>query len=300
MTRQELIHQIFTKKTFLCVGLDTDIKKIPEHLLKEDDPIFAFNQAIIDATAPYCVAYKPNLAFYESMGVKGWISFEKTITYLNENYPNHFIIADAKRGDIGNTSAMYARTFFEEINLDALTVAPYMGEDSVTPFLQYPGKWVILLALTSNKGSHDFQLLSVDNGQLTVDSSHADSSQGGSQLSTVNSQLSTPQERLFEKVLRKSQEWGNADNMMYVVGATQGQMFEDIRKVVPEHFLLVPGIGAQGGSLEEVCKYGMTKDCGLIVNSSRAIIYADKTERFAEVAGEEAKKVATQMAALLS
>ncbi|MBO4430808.1 MAG: orotidine-5'-phosphate decarboxylase [Bacteroidaceae bacterium] len=300
MTRQELIHQIFTKKTFLCVGLDTDIKKIPEHLLKEDDPIFAFNQAIIDATAPYCVAYKPNLAFYESMGVKGWISFEKTITYLNENYPNHFIIADAKRGDIGNTSAMYARTFFEEINLDALTVAPYMGEDSVTPFLQYPGKWVILLALTSNKGSHDFQLLSVDNGQLTVDSSHADSSQGGSQLSTVNSQLSTPQERLFEKVLRKSQEWGNADNMMYVVGATQGQMFEDIRKVVPEHFLLVPGIGAQGGSLEEVCKYGMTKDCGLIVNSSRAIIYADKTERFAEVAGEEAKKVAEQMAALLS
>ena len=299
MTRQELIHQIFTKKTFLCVGLDTDIKKIPEHLLKEEDPIFAFNKAIIDATAPYCVAYKPNLAFYESMGVKGWISFEKTITYLNENYPNHFIIADAKRGDIGNTSAMYARTFFEEINLDALTVAPYMGEDSVTPFLQYPGKWVILLALTSNKGSHDFQLLTVDNGQLTVDSCHADCSQSDSQLSTVNSQLSTPQERLFEKVLKKSQEWGNADNMMYVVGATQGKMFEDIRKIAPDHFLLVPGIGAQGGSLEEVCKYGMTKDCGLIVNSSRAIIYADKTERFAEVAGEEAKKVAEQMAKLL-
>ena len=203
MTRQELIHQIFTKKTFLCVGLDTDIKKIPEHLLKEEDPIFTFNKAIIDATAPYCVAYKPNLAFYESMGVKGWISFEKTITYLNENYPQHFIIADAKRGDIGNTSAMYARTFFEEINLDALTVAPYMGEDSVTPFLQYDGKWVILLALTSNKGSHDFQ--------LTTD---------------------TEGERLFEKVLRKSQEWGNADNMMYVVGATQGKMFEDIRKIV--------------------------------------------------------------------
>ena len=275
MTRQELINQIFTKKTFLCVGLDTDIRKIPEHLLKEEDPIFAFNQAIINATAPYCVAYKPNLAFYESMGVKGWISFEKTIKYLNENYPQHFIIADAKRGDIGNTSAMYARTFFEEINLDALTVAPYMGEDSVTPFLQHPGKWVILLALTSNKGSHDFQLLPVDSGE------------------------STPQERLFEKVLRKSQEWGNADNMMYVVGATQGQMFEDIRKVVPEHFLLVPGIGAQGGSLEEVCKYGMTKDCGLLVNSSRAIIYADKTERFAEVAGEEAKKVAEQMTTLL-
>ena len=300
MNRQELINQIFTKKTFLCVGLDTDIKKIPEHLLKEEDPIFAFNKAIIDATAPYCVAYKPNLAFYESMGVKGWIAFEATIQYLNENYPQHFIIADAKRGDIGNTSAMYARTFFEEINLDALTVAPYMGEDSVTPFLQYPGKWVILLALTSNKGSHDFQLLSVDSGELTVDSSMQQADQQGvSQLSTLNCQLST-KERLFEKVLRKSQEWGNADNMMYVVGATQGKMFEDIRKVVPKHFLLVPGIGAQGGSLEEVCKYGMTKDCGLLVNSSRAIIYADKTEKFAEVAGQEAKKVAEQMAKLLS
>lgn len=270
MTRQQLIDQIFQKKTFLCVGLDTDIKKIPSHLLNEEDPIFAFNKAIIDATAPYCVAYKPNLAFYESMGVKGWISFDKTIAYLNDNYPNHFIIADAKRGDIGNTSAMYARTFFEEMNLDALTVAPYMGEDSVTPFLQYPGKWVILLALTSNKGSHDFQLTTDPDG-----------------------------ERLFEKVLRKSQEWGNADNMMYVVGATQGQMFEDIRKVAPDHFLLVPGIGAQGGSLEEVCKYGMTKDCGLIVNSSRAIIYADKTENFATVAAQEAKKVADQMAAVL-
>lgn len=271
MTRQQLITQIFQKKTFLCVGLDTDIKKIPSHLLTEEDPIFAFNKAIIDATAPYCIAYKPNLAFYESMGVKGWISFDKTISYLNDNYPDHFIIADAKRGDIGNTSAMYARTFFEEMNLDALTVAPYMGEDSVTPFLQYPGKWVILLALTSNKGSHDFQ--------LTTDSEG---------------------ERLFEKVLRKSQEWGNADNMMYVVGATQGQMFEDIRKVAPDHFLLVPGIGAQGGSLEEVCKYGMTKDCGLIVNSSRAIIYADKTENFANVAAQEAMKVAQQMAAILN
>ena len=270
MTRQQLIDQIFQKKTFLCVGLDTDIKKIPSHLLNEEDPIFAFNKAIIDATAPYCVAYKPNLAFYESMGVKGWISFDKTIAYLNDNYPDHFIIADAKRGDIGNTSAMYARTFFEEMNLDALTVAPYMGEDSVTPFLQYPGKWVILLALTSNKGCHDFQLTTDPDG-----------------------------ERLFEKVLRKSQEWGNADNMMYVVGATQGQMFEDIRKVAPDHFLLVPGIGAQGGSLEEVCKYGMTKDCGLIVNSSRAIIYADKTENFATVAAQEAKKVADQMAAVL-
>lgn len=271
MTRQELIEQIREKKSFLCVGLDTDLKKIPEHLLTDDDPMFAFNKAIIDATAPYCVAYKPNLAFYESNGVKGWISFEKTINYLHENYPNHFVIADAKRGDIGNTSTMYARTFFEEMNVDSLTVAPYMGEDSVTPFLQYEGKWVILLALTSNKGSHDLQLTEDQQG-----------------------------ERLFEKVLRKSQEWGNKDNMMYVVGATQGRMFEDIRKIVPEHFLLVPGVGAQGGSLEEVCKYGMTKDCGLIVNSSRAIIYADKTERFAEVAAEKAKEVQLQMASLLN
>ena len=270
MNKQELIQQIKEKKTFLCVGLDTDIKKIPQHLLAEEDPIFAFNQAIIDATADYCVAYKPNLAFYESMGVKGWVAFEKTIQYLNTHYPKHFIIADAKRGDIGNTSAMYARTFFEEMDLDALTVAPYMGEDSVTPFLQYVGKWVILLALTSNKGSQDFQ--------LTCDA-------GG--------------ERLFEKVLRKSQEWGNEENMMYVVGATQGRMFEDIRRIVPNHFLLVPGIGAQGGSLEEVCRYGMTKDCGLLVNSSRAIIYADKSEDFAKVAAAEAAKVAEQMAALL-
>lgn len=270
MNRQELIEQIHQKKSFLCVGLDTDIKKIPEHLLADEDPIFAFNKAIIDATAPYCVAYKPNLAFYESNGVKGWISFEKTIDYLNKNYPDHFIIADAKRGDIGNTSAMYARTFFEEMDIDSLTVAPYMGEDSVSPFLAYEGKWVILLALTSNKGSHDFQLTEDPEG-----------------------------ERLFEKVLRKSQQWGDKDNMMYVVGATQGRMFEDIRKIVPDHFLLVPGVGAQGGSLEEVCKYGMNADCGLIVNSSRAIIYADKTERFAEVAAEEAKKVQQQMEILL-
>ena len=270
MHRQELIEQIRQKKSFLCVGLDTDIKKIPEHLLADEDPIFAFNKAIIDATAPYCVAYKPNLAFYESNGVKGWISFEKTIDYLNKNYPDHFIIADAKRGDIGNTSAMYARTFFEEMDIDSLTVAPYMGEDSVSPFLAYEGKWVILLALTSNTGSHDFQLTEDPEG-----------------------------ERLFEKVLRKSQQWGDKDNMMYVVGATQGRMFEDIRKIVPDHFLLVPGVGAQGGSLEEVCKYGMNADCGLIVNSSRAIIYADKTERFAEVAAEEAKKVQQQMETLL-
>lgn len=267
MTRKELIASIQRKRSFLCVGLDTDLKKVPAHLLQEEDPVFAFNKAIIDATAPYCVAYKPNLAFYESMGVKGWIAFEKTVSYLRENYPDQFIIADAKRGDIGNTSAMYARTFFEEMDLDAVTVAPYMGEDSVTPFLGYEGKWVILLALTSNKGSHDFQL--------------TEDAQG---------------EKLFEKVLRKSQEWAGNDQMMYVVGATQGKAFEDIRRVAPNHFLLVPGIGAQGGSLEEVCKYGMTSECGLIVNSSRAIIYADATERFAQVAGEKAREVQAQMA----
>lgn len=267
MTRKELIASIQRKRSFLCVGLDTDLKKVPAHLLQEEDPVFAFNKAIIDATAPYCVAYKPNLAFYESMGVKGWIAFEKTVSYLRENYPDQFIIADAKRGDIGNTSAMYARTFFEEMDLDAVTVAPYMGEDSVTPFLGYEGKWVILLALTSNKGSHDFQL--------------TEDAQG---------------EKLFEKVLRKSQEWAGNDQMMYVVGATQGKAFEDIRRIAPNHFLLVPGIGAQGGSLEEVCKYGMTSECGLIVNSSRAIIYADATERFAQVAGEKARELQAQMA----
>lgn len=267
MTRKELIASIQRKRSFLCVGLDTDLKKVPAYLLQEEDPVFAFNKAIIDATAPYCVAYKPNLAFYESMGVKGWIAFEKTVAYLRENYPDQFIIADAKRGDIGNTSAMYARTFFEEMDLDAVTVAPYMGEDSVTPFLGYEGKWVILLALTSNKGSHDFQL--------------TEDAQG---------------EKLFEKVLRKSQEWAGNDQMMYVVGATQGKAFEDIRRIAPNHFLLVPGIGAQGGSLEEVCKYGMTSECGLIVNSSRAIIYADATESFAQVAGEKAREVQAQMA----
>lgn len=266
MNKQELFENIRRKKSFLCVGLDTDIKKIPEHLLKEEDPIFAFNKAIIDATAPYCIAYKPNLAFYESMGVKGWIAFERTINYIKQNYPDQFIIADAKRGDIGNTSAMYARTFFEELDIDSVTVAPYMGEDSVTPFLTYEGKWVILLALTSNKGSQDFQLTEDKDG-----------------------------ERLFEKVLKTSQDWANDENMMYVVGATQGRMFTDVRKLAPNHFLLVPGIGAQGGSLEEVCKYGMNDTCGLIINSSRAIIYADKSENFAKIAGEEAKKVQLQM-----
>ena len=267
MNRQELIEQIKSKKSFLCVGLDTDLKKVPQHLLSEEDPIFAFNKAIIDATAPYCVSYKPNLAFYEAFGVKGMISFEKTIKYLQENYPDHFIIADAKRGDIGNTSSMYARTFFEEYGIDSITVAPYMGEDSVSPFLTYENKWVILLALTSNKGSHDFQLTEDNNG-----------------------------ERLFEKVLRKSHQWGNENNMMYVVGATQGKMFEDIRKIAPNHFLLVPGVGAQGGSLQEVCKYGMTKDCGLLVNSSRAIIYASSGEDFAKVAAQKAKELQEEMA----
>lgn len=285
MTRQELIQQIHDKQSFLCVGLDPDIKKIPQCVIDEckedldtdeeyDESlaIILFNQYIIDATAPYCVAYKPNLAFYESLGARGLVAYEETVSYIRENYPNHFIIADAKRGDIGNTSKMYARSFFEgDAQADAVTVAPYMGEDSVGPFLEYDGKWVVLLALTSNKGSHDFQLM--------------EDAQG---------------ERLFEKVLKTSQQWGNDENMMYVVGATQGQMFEDIRKVAPRHFLLVPGVGAQGGSLEEVCKYGMLPDdIGLLVNSSRGIIFASQGEDFAEVAAEKAKELQEQMAEIM-
>ena len=267
MTRQELVANIRRKGSFLCVGLDTDVQKLPAHLLGEEDPVFAFNKAIIDATAPYCVAYKPNLAFYEAAGSKGIVAFEKTVRYLREHCPDQFIIADAKRGDIGNTSKMYARTFFGEYDVDALTVAPYMGEDSVTPFLEgYEGKWVILLALTSNKGSLDFQLTEDKEG-----------------------------ERLFEKVIRKSRAWGDDGNMMYVVGATRGELFRDVRRACPNAFLLVPGIGAQGGSLEEVCRYGMTADCGLLVNSSRGIIYADSSKRFAEVAGEKARELAEQM-----
>ena len=266
MTRQELIEQIKKKRSFLCVGLDTDPRKMPQCVLDLYDPVFEFNRAIIDATAPYCVAYKPNLAFYEAYGLSGMETFVKTIRYLKEHHPNHLIIADAKRGDIGNTSKMYARTFFEEYDVDALTVAPYMGEDSVTPFLEYEGRWVVLLALTSNKGSHDFQ--------LTADA------QG---------------ERLFERVLRTSQQWATEDNMMYVVGATQGRMFEDVRRVAPRHFLLVPGVGAQGGSLEEVCRYGMNADCGLLVNSSRGIIYASQDDHFAEVAGNKARELQQQM-----
>ena len=267
MERKQLIEQIFTKKSFLCVGLDTDLNKVPKFLLNEEDPIFSFNKAIIDATAPYSIAYKPNLAFYECYGLKGMEAFEKTITYLKENYPQHFIIADAKRGDIGNTSKMYAQTFFKEYNVDALTIAPYMGEDSVKPFLEYEGKWVILLALTSNKGSHDFQLFEDKEGV-----------------------------RLFERVLTKSQEWGTTENLMFVVGATQGSLFADIRKLAPNSILLVPGVGAQGGSLQEVCKYGMNKDCGLLVNSSRGIIYANADENFAEIAGEKAKELQQEMA----
>ena len=271
MTREQLIQQIFAKKSFLCVGLDTDAKKIPVCLLDLHDPIFEFNKAIVDATAPYCVAYKPNLAFYEAHGIHGMKAFQKTVEYIREQHPHHFIIADAKRGDIGNTSKMYARTFFEEYDVDALTIAPYMGEDSVTPFLEYDGKWVIMLALTSNKGSLDFQLMQDENG-----------------------------ERLFEKVLRKGQEWGTPQNMMFVVGATRGEMFRDVRRVAPDHFLLVPGVGAQGGSLEEVCRYGMTKDCGLLVNSSRGIIYASNDDHFAEIAGNKAREIQQQMAAELA
>ncbi len=272
MTRKQLIDNIFAKRSFLCVGLDTDIRKIPSAVLEAnpDDPITAFNRAIIDATAPYCVAYKPNLAFYESLGAKGWTALEATVKYIRERYPDQFIIADAKRGDIGNTSQLYARSFFEHLGVDAITVAPYMGEDSVTPFLGYDGKWVVLLALTSNKGSHDFQLTEDKDGR-----------------------------RLFENVILKSSKWAGPEEMMYVVGATQGKMFADIRKVAPESFLLVPGVGAQGGSLEEVVKYGMIADCGLLVNSSRGIIYASQGADFAEAAAREAEALAAQMSRLL-
>lgn len=269
MTRKELVGNIGRKRSFLCVGLDTDIKKIPAHLNEgrsAEDAIVAFNEAIIDATAPYCVAYKPNLAFYESLGAPGWMALERTVSYIKKNYPDQFIIADAKRGDIGNTSELYARSFFDHLDVDAITVTPYMGEDSVTPFLGHEGKWVILLALTSNKGSKDFQLTEDKEGQ-----------------------------RLFEKVIETSKKWAGPDEMMYVVGATQGEMFKDIRAVAPDSFLLVPGVGAQGGSLEDVCHYGMTGDCGLLVNSSRGIIYASKGEDFAERAGEEARKLRDQM-----
>ena len=272
MNRQELVENIQRKKSFLCVGLDTDITKIPEVLFDScDDPMFVFNKRIIDATADLCVAYKPNLAFYESLGLEGWDVLERTIDYIRTNYPDQFIIADAKRGDIGNTSAMYARTFFGTMDFDAVTVAPYMGEDSVTPFLTYENKWVILLALTSNKGAFDFQFLQ-------------DKETNG---------------RLFEKVLHTSTQWGNTDNMMYVVGATKAEMLQDIRAIIPNHFLLVPGVGAQGGSLQEVAKYGMNAECGLLVNSSRQILYASSGEDFAEAARPEALAVQQEMEQLL-
>lgn len=269
MNYQQLFDQIQKKRSFLCVGLDSDIKKIPAHLLNTEDPIFAFNKEIIDATAAYSVAFKPNLAFYESLGATGMLSFEKTIHYCHTHYPDIFLIADAKRGDIGNTSGLYARAFFENMNVDAVTVAPYMGEDSVTPFLAYRDKWVILLALTSNKGADDFQYFAQDG------------------------------KRLFEKVLEQSQQWADQNNMMYVVGATRAEMLLDIRKIVPNHFLLVPGVGAQGGSLSEVAKYGMNSHCGLLVNSSRNIIFADNSDKFAQAAAEEAAKMQAEMDYLL-
>lgn len=272
MTKQELFENIQRKKSFLCVGLDTDVNKIPEHLFDEsEDAIFEFNKAIIDATADLCVAYKPNLAFYESLGLEGWEVLERTVDYIRENYPDQFIIADAKRGDIGNTSAMYARTFFGNMEFDSVTVAPYMGEDSVTPFLTYEDKWVTLLALTSNKGAYDFQFMK-------------DAETG---------------ERLFEKVLRTSLNWGTDENMMYVVGATKAEMLADIRSIVPEHFLLVPGVGAQGGSLAEVAKYGLNSTCGLLVNSSRQIIYASSEPDYAKAARLEAEKVQSEMEQIL-
>ena len=266
MTKQELISQIKQKQSFLCVGLDADIDKIPKHLLKEEDPIFEFNKQIIDATKDLCVAYKPNTAFYESLGAKGWESLEKTINYI----PNDiFTIADAKRGDIGNTSKMYANAFLNTLNFDSVTVAPYMGSDSVLPLLEFKDKWVILLTLTSNKGADDFQFF--DNGA----------------------------EKLFERVLKQSQKWGDDKNLMYVVGATRPEMFTEIRSIVPDNFLLVPGVGAQGGSLSEVCKYGMNKDCGLLINSSRGIIYAGNDENFAVAARNSALQIQKEMAILL-
>ena len=267
MTRQQLIDQIRIKRSFLCVGLDTDLSKIPAHLLDTEDPIFEFNKAIIDATKDYAVAYKPNIAFYECYGPKGWESLKKTIDYIPKDI---FTIADAKRGDIGNTSTYYAKTFFDYLNCDSVTVAPYMGEDSVTPFLEFENKWVILLALTSNKGALDFQLIRDEKG-----------------------------EELFKHVLKKSADWGTKDNLMFVVGATRAEGIGEVRNLVPDHFFLVPGVGAQGGSLEDVCQYGWNKDCGLLVNSSRGIIYASSGKDFAEIAALEAQKLRDQMAEIL-
>jgi orotidine-5'-phosphate decarboxylase len=265
MNHSQLFENIKIKRSFLCVGLDSEIEKIPAFLLNEEDPVFQFNKSIIDATSRYTIAYKPNIAFYECYGSKGWMTLEKTVKYIKENYPEIFVIADAKRGDIGNTSKMYAKAFLENMPFDAITVAPYMGEDSVTPFLSYEEKWVILLALTSNKGADDFQYHDEDGI------------------------------RLFERVLTVSRKWGTIDNMMYVVGATRAEMLKKIRSIVPDHFLLVPGIGAQGGSLKDVAKYGMNNKCGLLVNSSRGIIFADNTENFDKVAGEKALETQVEM-----
>jgi orotidine-5'-phosphate decarboxylase len=269
MTKKELFDNILRKQSFLCVGLDADIRKIPEHLGNGENAVYEFNKAIIDATAPFCVAFKPNLAFYESRGLLGMLMLEAIVDYIRQNYPDQFIIADAKRGDIGNTSEMYAGAVFDRDAYDAVTVAPYMGEDSVRPFLRN-GKWAVVLALTSNRGSQDFQMMADADG-----------------------------ERLFERVLRISKSWGNDEQMMYVVGATQGRLFADVRRIVPDHFLLVPGVGAQGGSLDEVVEFGMNKTCGLLVNSSRQILYADSSKRFAEAARAEAEKLSGQMAAHL-
>lgn len=271
MRKQELVAQIQQKKSFLCIGLDSDLTKIPKHLLNLEDPVFEFNKAIIDATQDLAVAYKPNTAFYESRGVEGWKSLEKTINYLNSLENPVFTIADAKRGDIGNTSTQYAKAFFEQLNFDSVTVAPYMGADSVTPFLQFEGKWAIILALTSNQGAFDFQFL----------------------------QETERRAKLYETVLDRSKLWGTDENMMYVVGATKAEMLSEVRKHIPNHFLLVPGVGAQGGSLEEVAKYGMNSDIGLLVNSSRGIIFASSGNDFAEKAREEALKLQQQMASLM-
>ena len=271
MNRQKLFEQIKIKRSFLCVGLDTDILKIPKHLLSVSDPVFSFNKEIIDVTAKFSVAYKPNLAFYESLGWQGWQSLEKTVQYVREKYPDVFLIADAKRGDIGNTSNLYARAFFEKLDFDAITVAPYMGEDSVKPFIAYPEKWVVLLALTSNKGASDFQFI-------------RDKESG---------------DKLFESVLKTSQTWGTTENMMYVVGATKAEKLKEIREIIPDHFILVPGIGAQGGSLQEVAANGLNSMCGLLVNSSRAIIYVSEGVDFAEKAEAAAEEVQQEMEKLL-
>lgn len=270
MTTQELISQIKKKQSFLCIGLDVDLNKIPQHLLKEEDPIFAFNKAIIDATHHLCVAYKPNTAFYEAYGLKGWKSLERTIQYLNQNHPEIFTIADAKRGDIGNTSSMYAKAFFEDLGFDSVTVAPYMGKDSVEPFLEFKEKHTILLALTSNAGAFDFQTKSIDGKEL------------------------------YKHVLETSKTWKNSENLMYVVGATKAEYLADIRKIIPDSFLLVPGVGAQGGNLQEVCKYGMNGSVGLLINSSRGIIYASNDHSFAEAAAQKAKELQLEMVEILN